>query len=307
MLLSRCLVHNNIRALYILKCFSLKKLNKVLFLCQLSLAPEATMTFSVVHRTDFWLCLTQRNSLLLIQLLLHIPGKYSHTHVKLCNEVAWAELQDGCWEKQPWACFRRGSPSAAGELFLFCQLIRWITTSGRETVGLQSWKDEIYTGGQTEGNPSGGLCWAFWVCSGGSKSSAFTSVLCTKATDLPGKSPGSKQFSEKVSLVNNRVALPQISNVGCSGVTSGLGATLQGKDLLPHVKCLRLDFALGCTLAIPLDVPFPNYLGAQGETWPYTQSWNKDHVTMMLKWDFCRSMDFILCGFLPQGKSDPQA
>lgn len=91
-------------------------------------------------------------------------------------------------------------------------------------------------------------------------------MLCTKATDLSGKSPGSKQFSEKVSLVNNRVALPQISNVGCSGVTSGLGATLQGKDLLPHVKCLRLDFALGCTLAIPLDVPFPNYLGAQGET-----------------------------------------
>lgn len=46
------------------------------------------MTFSVVHRTDFWLCLTQRNSLLLIQLLLHIPGKYSHTHVKLCDEAA---------------------------------------------------------------------------------------------------------------------------------------------------------------------------------------------------------------------------
>lgn len=127
-------------------------------------------------------------------------------------------------------------------------------------------------------------------------------------TDLPVKSLGFNQFWKWCHWLATGWLYFKQKTGPCSTVTSGLGATSQGKILVPHAKHLRPAFALLCTLAVLLDVRFLSYfLGTQGEIWPWTKSWNKDYVTMMIKWDFCINVNFILCGFLPRGKSDPQA
>lgn len=163
---------------------------------------------------------------------------------------------------------------------------------------------QLYSDGHPEENVSECLCCGFPVHAGGRCNSSALPLHHKSASKVPGV----QAVLKVVPLISNGVALLQIKN---------LGHTVQWPvDLVPLHRgkffCHMLNIwgqllPSFAHLLYHWMSFFSYYLGTRGEIWPWTKSQNKDYVTVMIKWDFCINVNFILCGFLPRGKSDPQA